>query len=165
MTLKIAFYRSANWNTGDSGTVGGIPTTTVVTAALGKMFPSAVSGFIGQAPARRFQKVFITNTGTPSDGTITGAAVFLHNVKYTDQIKIAFGTSTDTGGDPTFFPEGLATGDFTSPLGILNATGVPISPLDTGTGNAAAVWIWQDVPSNIPADTGAVATLGIVGIV
>jgi hypothetical protein len=160
MTLKVAFYQAASWNTGDSGTVGGAITTTLVTGLVHEVFPVSVSNFIGQSDDIRYQKIFIQNTGTPSDPTITSALLFFNNVKYPDQISLGFGSSSDTTSSPSTAPSSVT---FHTPLGLANGTGIAATDLATGTSNAIPLWLKQSIPPNLPADTGATATLGIAG--
>lgn len=159
MSLPVQFMTSNLWNTGSSGAVGGALTSTGVGTSLDDVFPRGVSDFIGQPDRDHFQKIYIENTGGT---TISNAKVYFSNLEIPEQILMAFeATSGDTGTDPNILPTGYNSGDFSTPQGIINATGVPGGNLEHGTG--IGVWIWQKISPDLPTETGVVATLGMVG--
>ena len=161
MALEIQFYQSVSWNTGDdTSPVGGaIDASTVVLSTLNGVFPEGVSDYIGQDARLRFQKVFVKNTGAD----ITSPQIFLNDIKHPGQIQIATGSSlsTDSGIDPTGYPGDLSSSDFFEPIGVVNATGVGLSTLDSGS--AFGLWIKQSIPSNLPSEVGASATIAVIG--
>jgi len=163
MSLPVRFVQSEYWNTGSSGSIGGTGVDTGLGTSLNDVFPlGAVSDFVGQPARHRFQKVFIENTGDASIQNITNAKVFFNDLKFADQISFAFATgAADTGDHPTGFPVGYTTGDFQTPQGILNAVAVPLTGIDTGT--LVGVWLHQEISAGLPAETGASATLGLIG--
>jgi len=161
MALNVAFYRSSNWNTGTSGTVGGAISSplTGVASTLSEVFPEGVSDYIGQDPRVRFQKIFVKNE-VGSD--ISNVKVFLNDVKHPGQIQIFTGSATDIATTPSSYPTSLSASDFIEPIGLVNATGLGIAnPL--GIGASFSLWIKQSIPSNLPTETGASTTIGIVG--
>jgi len=160
MALNVAFYRSSNWNTGASGTVGGTfpGSPTGVASTLSEVFPEGVSDYIGQDPRVRFQKIFVKNEGS----AISNVKVFLNDVKHPGQIQIFTGNATDIASAPSSYPTNLSASDFVEPIGLANATGLGIANPLGGTASFS-LWIKQSIPSNLAAEIGASATIGIVG--
>lgn len=159
MVLEVEFYKSNEWNTSvapGSGGVGGTQTTTSVGAALSDVFPEGVSDYIGQDAQLRFQKIFVENTGS---ATITNPRIFLNNVKHPGQIQIATGSTTDTHANPTGYP--VSSANFIEPIGIINATSMGVSDLNSGS--SFSLWVKQSIPANLPSEVGASTTIGIIG--
>lgn len=160
MALDIGFYPAEFHNTSSvTGAIGGaINSSSVLSAGLNSFFPEGVSDYIGQSDRLRFQKIYVKNTGTD---TINNLKIFLNNVKHVDQIHIATGTSTDSGTNSTGYPSGYSNSDFSAPIGIINATGIGDGTM-TG-GESIGIWIKQTISDNLPTETGASTTIGIIG--
>ena len=161
MALKIGFYPAESHNTTASttGLVGGsIDDASVLSASLNSFLPEGVSDYIGQPDRLRFQKIFVKNTGAV---TINNPKIFLNNVKHVGQIKLATGSLTDSNTNATGYPAAYSSNSFFEPIGIVNATGI-------GTGSIAAgesigIWVKQTISNNLPTETGASTTIGIIG--
>lgn len=163
MVLPVKFVQSEFWNTGvDTDPVGGNTGNVDLTGLLDEIFPTTNSDFIGQPTGQFFQKIFIENTGITVGDNISNAKIYFNNVMYPDQVSFAFEkVASDSGDNPTGFPSGYATGDFQTPLGIINAVLSPDTGLDTGA--ILGIWLLQKIPPNLTTQTGATATLGIIG--
>lgn len=171
MALPVRFIESVSFNTADpipaTGLVGGATgaAPTVILETLDYVFPANVSDFIGQPDRHRFQKIYIDNTGETAGEVITNAKFFFNNVKFPDQISFAFEKIAGDTGHGTGYPQGYSTSDFSTPLGIVNAiliTGATATG-DLNTGEFIGIWLHQQIPQNLPAETGAIATIGLVG--
>lgn len=174
MALEIGFYPAEFHNTGDAtGAVGGsINSSAVLSASLNAFFPEGVSDYIGQSDKYRWQKLWIKNTGSTA---ITNPKIFLNNVKHVGQIKI-YNHALDTtqiinssGTTATGVPTDVLATDLTEPIGISNAETLqganpaPYSITTWPTNTSYGVWVRQAIGDNLPTETGASTTIGVIG--
>ncbi len=173
MALEIGFYPAEFHNTGDAtGAVGGsINSSAVLSASLNAFFPEGVSDYIGQSDKYRWQKLWIKNTGSTA---ITNPKIFLNNVKHAGQITIfnsltndASVTGSTATGSVTGY-NGVWTGasSFSEPVGIANAvpfTGLGSAITSLASGEYLGVVVRQVIGDNLPTETGASTTIGIIG--
>lgn len=164
MVLPVRFVQTEYWNTGTSGSIGGTGVNTEVAGTLDSIFPTGVSDYVGQPTGHRFQKIVVENTGTIATDNINNLKVFFNDLKFSDQLEFAFSTGTaanDTGDHPTGYPAGYDSTNFSTPIGISNAVLSPATGLNTG--ESLGIWLHQIIPPGLVAETGASATLGLIG--
>ena len=174
MALEIGFYPAEFHNTGDAtGAVGGsINSSAVLSASLNAFFPEGVSDYIGQSDRYRWQKLWIKNTGSAA---ISNPKIFLNNVKHVGQIKI-YNKALDTtqiinssGTTATSVPNDVSDTDLTEPIGVSNAAslqGFNLGPVDITSwpvNTSYGVWVRQAIGDNLPTETGASTTIGVIG--
>ena len=174
MVLQIGFYPAEFHNISDAtGAVGGsIDSSAVLSASLNAFFPEGISDYIGQSDKYRWQKLWIKNTGSAQ---IDNPKIFLNNVKHIGQIKI-FNNALDStqiinssGTTPTGTPNDVSVGNLTEPIGVSNAValqGANPAPYDITAwpvNTSYGIWVRQAIGDNLSTETGASATIGIIG--
>lgn len=173
MALEIGFYPAEfhNLESATTGKMGGqINSSTPLSASLNAFFPEGVSDYIGQSDRLRFQTIYIQNTGS---ATINNPKIFLNNVKHAGQITIFNSLTNDasvTGsaatGSVTGYNGVWSSAGFSEPIGVTNA--VPLSGLGSAIttlapGEYLGVVVRQVIGDNLPTETGASTTIGIIG--
>ena len=175
MALEIGFFPAEFHNTGNTtGKMGGqINSSTPLSASLNAFLPEGVSDYIGQSKRLRFQTLYVQNTSATD--TINNPKIFLNNVKHVGQISIfnyftqdvlvtgvtATGSVTSHIGAVWSNPD-----NFSEPIGISNA--VPISGAigavaSLAPGEYVGIVVKQAINDNLPTETGASTTIGIIG--
>lgn len=157
--LDGTWYKSANWQTGDSGTVGGsINTGEPLTGLLDEIFPLAASRFIGRPEYERFCKIFFRNEGNAASDMV----MFFADQEHPGQITFAFEkTPGDTGASPTGMPSGYTDEDFIEPIGLSETEDQ--AGFSLATNASKGVWLRQVIPDGLNSETGAVSRLAVAG--
>lgn len=174
MALEIGFYPAEfhNLESATTGKMGGqINSSTPLSGSLNAFFPEGVSDYIGQSDRLRFQTLYIKNTGSD---TINNPKIFLNNVKHAGQITIfnsltnqdSVTGSTATGSVTGYNIVWASADNFSEPIGVTNA--VPLSGLGTAitslaSGEYVGIVVRQVIGDNLPTETGASTTIGIIG--
>lgn len=157
--LTGTWYKSASWQTGDSGVVGGaIDTGEPITGLLDEVFPMAASRFVGRPEYERFCKIFFRNEGN----AVSDLVFFFADQEHPGQIKFAFEkTPGDTGLSPTGMPSGYSEDDFIEPIGLSETTGQ--DGFSLANNESQGLWLWQAIPDGLNSETGALSRLAAAG--
>lgn len=146
MSWTLSYFRSNNWpaETATATNGGTIDTGTPVTEGLSQIFLPGVSSFLGGAVHSIYRKIFIRNDdGDP----IQGLKVFLDNMKYPGQVKIAMEASGgDTSVDPRTSP---AAYTFVTADGQANAIPKVVGGLDLAVSASVGLWINLQLPAGL----------------
>lgn len=157
--LTGTWYKSANWQTGLSGVVGGaINTGAALTGLLDEVFPLGNSRFVGRPEYERFCKVFFRNEGN----AVSDLVFFFSEQEHPGQVKFAFEkTPGDTGLSPTGMPSGYTEDDFLEPIGLEDTTDQDGFSLAHNA--SKGLWLWEQIPDGLNSETGALSRITAAG--
>lgn len=140
--------------------VGGAIGLDPFTGLLSEAFEVGKSKALGRGSYERYRKIFFRNDGNDVDD----AVAFFQTVQHLDQIRFAFEkVASDTSVDSATMPAGYTTGDFVSPVGLIDAEPFPVAKNPLVTAGTIGFWLMQRIPEGLSPETGAVATLRIAG--
>lgn len=160
-SITGSWYQAEYATTAQTGNVGGaIDEGNAISGLLDEVFPAGASRFLGRPVYEQFRKVYFKNTGNE----VTEAVVFWQDLQHVDHMRFAFEQVADDTSTADTMPAGYVTGDFYGNIGLVNGVDVPGGTIAASTGQVG-LWIWQRIPNGLPAETGAIATIRIAGVV
>lgn len=158
-TLTGQWFKSTLFPKDRVSTVGGTRSSTPLTGLLGEVFEAAKSRMLGRGSYETFRKIFFLNQGNE----ISDAVAFWGDLQHADQLRFAFEkTPGDTSVNSATMPSGYVSGDFTAPIGLIDAKPVPTNPVPALTGQIG-FWIMQRIPDGLSPETGALGRLRVAG--
>lgn len=158
-TITGEWYKAQYSPLNRTSIVGGSRSSSPLTGLLGELFETGKSKMLGRGSYETFRKLFFLNRGN----ALSDAVVFWSDLQHADQLRFAFEkTPGDTSTNSATMPSGYTTGDFFSPIGLIDAEDVPTNPIPATTGEIG-LWLMLRIPDGLSPETGALGRLRIAG--